>query len=247
MTLQSACLAMLVVASASACLAENYPIVDTGQERCFDNTGEIKYPTRGEPFFGQDAQYDGRRAAYKDNGDGTITDQVTGLMWQKSPGPKKTFKEAGAGASACRVGGHDDWRLPSIKELYSLIRFSGEDIDPNSASTADMKPFIDTDFFAFAYGDPAKGERLIDSQFATSTKYVSTTMHGNETMFGVNFADGRIKGYPIGQGRRGIAKKYYVLYVRGNADYGKNNFHDNDDGTIADRATGLTWAKIDSG
>ena len=29
-----------------------------------------------------------------------------------------------------------------------------------------------------------------------NTKYVSTTMGGNETLFGVNFADGRIKGYP---------------------------------------------------
>ena len=49
--------------------------------------------------------------------------------------------------------------------------------------------------------EAAKGERVIDSQMATSTKYVSTTMRGNETMFGVNFADGRIKGYPAGAGR----------------------------------------------
>ena len=73
-------------------------------------------------------------------------------------------------------------------------------------------------------------------------------MRGNATMFGVNFADGRIKGYPAGSGRPGRpTKKYYVFYVRGNARYGQNDFHDHGDGTITDRATGLTWLKIDSG
>ena len=248
-SLLSAFLLVLTVAcSGSVCLAQDYPIVDTGQERCYDNRREIKYPKAGDPFFGQDAQYQGNQPAYRDNGDGTITDPVTGLMWQKDPGPKKTFDEAVAGASACRVGGYDDWRLPSIKELYSLILFSGEDVDPQSTDTSDLKPFIDRDHFGFVYGDPAKGERIIDSQMATSTKYVSTTMRGNETMFGVNFADGRIKGYPTGPGRPGRPSKgYYVFYVRGNTEYGKNDFHDNNDGTIADRATGLTWAKLDSG
>ena len=233
---------------ASTCLAVDYPIVDTGQVRCYDNAQEIRYPKPGEPFYGQDAQYRGNAPKYRDNGDGTVTDLVTGLMWQKDPGPKKTFAEAVAGAAACRVGGFDDWRLPTIKELYSLILFSGEDIDPRSATDADSKPFIDTKYFVFRYGDPAKGERPIDSQMATSTRYVSTTMHGNPTIFGVNFADGRIKGYPIGSPRPGRPEKgYYVYYVRGNPRYGKNDFHDNGDGTIADRATGLTWARVDSG
>jgi arylsulfatase A-like enzyme len=167
-------------------------------------------------------------------------------MWQRDPGEKRTFAEAAGGASECRTGGHRDWRLPTVKELYSLIRFSGEDIDPHATDISNLKPFIDTRYFKFTYGDSAKGERAIDSQFATSTKYVSTTMHGNRTMFGVNFADGRIKGYPIDRGRRGVPK-YYVLYVRGNPRYGRNDFRDNGDGTITDLATGLTWAKVDSG
>ena len=71
-------------------------------------------------------------------------------------------------------------------------------------------------------------------------------MGGNQTMFGVNFADGRIKGYPVGRLRGGPEKTYYVLYVRGNTAYGQNDFVDNGDGTVTDRATGLTWQKNDS-
>jgi len=168
-------------------------------------------------------------------------------MWQSDPGAKKTFKQAVAGASKCKLAGHSDWRLPTIKELYSLILFSGTDPDPMSRSTAKQTPFIDTKYFKFKYGDESKGERIIDSQFATCTKYVSTTMRGDETMFGVNFADGRIKGYGMRSPRTGRDKGFYVLYVRGNKSYGKNKFRDNRDGTVTDQSTGLTWMKADSG
>ncbi|HJO09532.1 MAG TPA: DUF1566 domain-containing protein, partial [Verrucomicrobiota bacterium] len=112
----------------SSCYAAYYPIVDTRQERSYDNSREVAYPKSGQAFFGQDAQYNGNQPSYQDNKDGTITDLVTRLMWQQNPGAKKTYQQAAAGASACRVGGHDDWRLPTIKELYSLILFNG--IDP---------------------------------------------------------------------------------------------------------------------
>ncbi len=71
-------------------------------------------------------------------------------------------------------------------------------------------------------------------------------MEGNETVFGVNFADGRIKGYPI-ELPGGKEKTFYVLFVRGNPQYGKNRFVDNKDGTVTDKATGLMWSKEDSG
>jgi hypothetical protein len=174
-----------------------------------------------------------------------VLDLVTRLMWQKTAGPKGTYNTLAAGAKRCRTGGHTDWRLPSIKELYSLILFSGLDVDPQSAGTDAAKPFLDTEVFDFTYGDPAMGERVIDSQWATSTTYVHTTMHGNETAFGVNFADGRIKGYGVRTPRG--EKLFFARYVRGNNAYGRNDFVDNKDGTITDRATGLTWMKQDSG
>ena len=55
-----------------------------------------------------------------------------------------------------------------------------------------------------------------------------------------------IKGYPktVPGGRVTLL---YARYVRGNPAYGKNDFHDNGDGTITDLATGLMWQKADSG
>lgn len=224
----------------------SYPIVDTAQNRTYDERAEIRYPQAGQKFYGQDAHYAGAQPNYKDNQDGTVSDLVTGLMWTQDPGKKMTFTAAVKGAATCKIGGHDDWRLPTIKELYSLIQLNGTDPDPTSKDTSSLKPFIDDSIFKFTYGKEADGERIIDSQFATSTKYVSTTMRGAETMFGVNFADGRIKGYGLKDPRGRGEKTFYVLYVRNNPDYGVNQFKDNGDGTITDTATGLTWMQGDS-
>ena len=223
----------------------SYPVVDTDQGNCYDERNQVDCPQAGQAFFGQDAQYDGNLPGYTDNGDGTITDNVTGLTWQQNPGEKMTYDQAVAGADSFTLAGYDDWRLPSIKELYSLIHFDG--LDPSGEGSTTLIPFIDTDAFAFEYGDESAGERIIDSQWATSTKYVSTTMGGAETMFGVNFADGRIKGYPTQMGPGGQPKTFFVIYVRGNMAYGENDFIDNGNSTVTDNATGLTWTQNDSG
>lgn len=70
-------------------------------------------------------------------------------------------------------------------------------------------------------------------------------MKRDETAFGVNFIDGRIKGYGLWHPRGG-EKTFYVLAVRGNPEYGQNQFVDNKNETILDKATGLTWQKGDS-
>ena len=231
-----------------------FPIVGTNQTTFFDNTTETSFQVAGDSFYGQNANYPGNEPVYVDNGDGTVTDMVTGLMWQQS------FDHNGDGSidyddklmydqiialvnSGVSFAGYDDWRLPSIKEMYSLIQFSGRDIAPESTSIENRTPFIDNKTFAFAYGDLDAGERLIDMQCATTNVYVS--MEVEETMFGVNFADGRIKGY--GTSTPWGDKAFNYLLVRGNSDYGQNDFIDNGDGTVTDKATGLMWAQDDNG
>jgi hypothetical protein len=243
----------LFLGSTPALAAAPFPIPDTMQSVCYDASREIACPAPGEPFYGQDAQHLGAQQSYTDNGDGTVTDNVTGLMWVQSPdlngdgvinvADKLSLDEALTGAQTFDLGGHDDWRLPSITELYSLMNFQG--VDPSGTKSEDpsgLVPFIDTETFDFGYGDTGAGERLIDGQMASSARYVWNTMHGrDETLFGVNFADGRIKGY--GLFLRGQDKTFYVMYVRGETGYGVPDLTDNGDGTVTDDGQ---WPDVDA-
>ena len=231
----SAVLLGLCLVSAPVAAGEPYRIVDTGQAFCYGDGRAIPFPKQGERYFGQDAQVEGHTPAYKDNGDGTIADLNTGLVWQKTPDfAKRTLAESRDYAAKLTLAGHKDWRLPTIKELFSITDFRG--------NMHSRTPYIDTTVFDFQYPDPAQGGRDMDAQYRSSTIYLGTTMRGDRSIFGFNFADGRIKAYPLAG--RGAARQY-VRCVRGPA-YAKNDFVDNGDGTLTDRATGLMWAKADS-
>ncbi len=238
--------------------SQTYKIVDTNQDEFYGNTGSITEPNVGNAFYGQDATYSGNQPSYTDNGNGTITDNITGLMWVKTcdlngdgiinAEDKLSYTESLAAADTFSLAAYEDWRLPTIKEQYSLIIFSGIDPSGFEGSVDELIPFVDTDYFGFGYGDEDSGERIIDAQMATSTLYVGTTMMGAETMFGVNFADGRIKGYGTGpMPSQTEDKLFYVYFVRGNTNYGINDFEDNQNGTITDNATGLMWTTNDNG
>jgi hypothetical protein len=238
--------------------ASAWTIPDTSQDACYDDVAAIRCPAEGEAFYGQDGQYAGPQPSYTLSADGlTVLDNVTGLMWTQSPDldrdggidadDKLTYAEAQEypdTLNAENYGGYSDWQVPTIKQLYSLIDFRGTDPPPEGTDTIGQTPFIDDSYFAFAYGDTDAGERIIDSQWVTSTLYVAN----NGMMFGVNFADGRIKGYGLTspdpqQGE----KTFFAIFVRGNTDYGTNSLVDNGDGTVTDEATGLMWQQSDSG
>ncbi len=246
--LATATIALLATTVAGTSLAASsltYPIVDTGQTVYFSNTGETSASKAKSSYPGQDAAYNDAQPSYVDNGDGTITDLVTGLMWEKS-WHDASWQEAQNQASEITTGGYDDWRVPTIKELYSLIQFSGSQGRGNPSSNSvpsDAEPFIDTSVFDFSYPDSG---RYIDVQFVTSSVYTGTVMNGAQCFFGVNFADGRVKCYPTASSRH-EGGGWRVRYVRGNPDYGQNSFSDNGNGTVTDAATGLMWTKIDSG
>jgi hypothetical protein len=220
----------------------SYLIVHSGVSDFYDATAIIQQPSPDQSLFWQDG---GRRTNppdYTDNGDGTITDNVTGLMWQKNMGEKLSYSDAMIKADTATTGGYTDWRVPTIKELYSLILFTGM----VKGETAISK-FIDTVYFDQPVGDVSIGERTIDAQTWSSTQYRGLTMRGDTTVFGVNFIDGRIKGYPKYHPRDKTPNKMYFRMVRGNTSYGINQFHDNGNGTVTDNATGLMWQQADDG
>src|SRR3990167_10096692 len=59
---------------------------------------------------------------FVDNGNGTITDSATGLMWQqKTPDQRFTFEEAEKYAAELSLAGFSDWRVPTVDELRSMV------------------------------------------------------------------------------------------------------------------------------
>jgi len=55
------------------------------------------------------------------NGDGTATDVTTGLMWQQLETEVLNWAETLAYCEGLELAGYDDWRLPNIRELSSLV------------------------------------------------------------------------------------------------------------------------------
>lgn len=101
----------------------------TGQDTC--DPGACP----GTPA-GQDGEVQaGMARSYTDNGDGTITDNVTGLMWEKLADDgslhdrdnvytwSDTFTVKIAGLNSGVFAGYSDWRLPNVIELQSLVDF----------------------------------------------------------------------------------------------------------------------------
>lgn len=241
-----------------------YPVIDTGMKKFYGPNGEIPRPEPGDPYYGQDGHYEGIQPAYKDNGDGTVSDLNTGLMWQKTTDAKQdslegryTWDEGEGYARKLRLGGHDDWRVPSVKELISLVDANGTMRPP--------VPYFDANYFDLTYGPKVDGYRPIDSQLITTTSYISKSvlfsdwwvdfgekkiepgkMHIAPTFFGYNFTDGRIKSYPKENHPYNEKQTWCIRCVRG-PKYGENDFADNGDGTISDLATGLMWQKADDG
>lgn len=59
-----------------------------------------------------------------DNGDGTLTDMSTGLMWQQAEPEAMTWTEALTYCENLQFAGYDDWRMPNRNELQSIFDYS---------------------------------------------------------------------------------------------------------------------------
>ncbi len=154
-----------------------YAIVDTNQNSCYDSSSGVSATCTG---IGYDADYTKNQPNYTINGT-VITDNITQLMWTQSSdvdgdgvttdsGDKLLQSEAVSYCSNLTLAEYEDWRLPDIKTLYSLILFSGEDPSGYEGSdTSALTTFLYTGFTQ-AFGDTSNNERIIDGQYATTTK-----------------------------------------------------------------------------
>jgi hypothetical protein len=88
---------------------------------------------RGNPAYGKND--------FLDNGDGTVTDRATGLIWSKADsGVGMNWREALSWVqhkNAEKYLGHDDWRLPDVKELQSIVDYSRS---PDTTQSSALAP-----------------------------------------------------------------------------------------------------------
>lgn len=115
----------------------------TGQKLCYDENGDIYLNCNGT---GQDGEYQaglGVSPRFSDNGNGTVKDNLTQLIWLKSgncdyffplditDGVTRPWQAALVAVnklSSGKCGLNDgsvagNWRLPNIKELLSLVDY----------------------------------------------------------------------------------------------------------------------------
>jgi hypothetical protein len=117
--------------------------------------------------------------AYVDNKDGTVTDTVTGLMWQQAVA-SGTFTQPQAltycanTLSSQNLAGHSDWRLPTIIELTSIV------------DLGQSNPSINITFFP---ATPA-AVFLSSSLLANSPTYAWDVIFGNGDAGTVGVTDG---------------------------------------------------------
>jgi hypothetical protein len=213
-----------------------WPIPDTGQTKCYNNTVVIACPTPGQSFYGQDGNYNFNPHSYTKldaNGNALPTsaptwamvkDNVTGLIWENKTDDggihdkDNTYVWAGTDAfikalNDAQFGGFTDWRMPTIKELSSLINIS----------VTDPGPTIDTAWFPNT----------------VPSSYWSSTINANNTS----------SAWYVGFNLAYIAiqwnyNSYYVRAVRGAQPGSLSHLVDNSDGTVTDTETGLMWQKF---
>jgi len=76
---------------------------------------------------GMSTEYSERRSQmnrFVDLKNGIIRDTKTGLEWQAEPLRFAPWQEQMEAAARLNLGGHTDWRLPTIEELVMLIDYS---------------------------------------------------------------------------------------------------------------------------
>ncbi|MDY6836631.1 MAG: DUF1566 domain-containing protein [Thermodesulfobacteriota bacterium] len=116
---------------------------DTGQAKCYDDIQETTCPAPHAPFYGQDAHYTVNAPSYEikrvDEHE-VVIDHVTGLTWQRhDDGMKRTWRQAVDYCENLSLGGYADWRLPTKKELQSLLNYRF------------FRPALDTAYFAYSH------------------------------------------------------------------------------------------------
>ncbi len=205
--------------SQSACSVPTGPTI-TGVSKTMLRLPDTGEKTSYTSTFGEDADYLINDPYYINNGNGTITDTITGLMWQRTDGGEMTFENALIYCDTLTLGGYSDWRLPNAHEGFSIL------------NQQNANPAINTTFF------PNTGAEYW---------WTSTVQKGDSTKIWCTNAGGGVGNKPKSETiSAGGAFKYHARAVRDatTPTMVTTHFTDNGNGTITDNLTNLIWQKI---
>jgi hypothetical protein len=181
------------------------------------DTGQIiSYTTT----FGEDNDYNINVPSYTNNGNGTITDNITGLMWQQADGGEMTIEAAFTYADNLVLGGFSDWRLPSPMEGFSILNHQNNN------------PAMNSTYFTAS---------------AAEYWWTNTYQAGDNTKVWTTNAGGGIGNKPKSETiSAGGTFRYHARCVRDVTTpiTIANHFTDNANGTITDNVTQLVWQKV---
>ena len=144
-------------------LSTNIKMPDTGQVTCYGANGAVISCTG----TGQDGDYAINAQSYTDNANGTITDNVTGLVWQQlANNGYFDWTSANTYCSNLTLGGVSGWRLPSLIELIGLLNYG------NSNS------YIDSSYFLAGGGYWSTTSDAYNNSAAWALWFVPSTNNG---------------------------------------------------------------------
>ncbi|MBF0538812.1 MAG: DUF1566 domain-containing protein [Nitrospirae bacterium] len=191
---------------------------------------------------------------FTDNGDQTMTDNLTGLVWTKNAdtptvgkcnGDTKKWQEALDYVSCLNAAsylGHNDWRLPNINELYSVVNEGVDYLEKwlNDQGFVNVKALIYWSSTTYAYYTSyAWSVFLWSGGVYNSAKsgncYVWPVRSGQSGTFGSSaiWSSGQTKSYAAGDDgalHKGVA-------------WPNPRFTDNNNNTVTDNLTGLVWTR----
>ena len=212
-------------------------LTDALQTKCYDTKGdEINCPSEGEKFYGQDGNYTRLTSNYNLDCNNTIVvDNNTGLMWETAHhDDRENYSTANSYCEAITLGGYDDWRLPTIKELFSISEWHGSQNETNAF-------YLDSTIFDFDYPQIDQSDLTgTHSNQMMGQTWSSTIRPDNKTsVYFFNFLDAHIKS----QSTTNIGSELFYRCVKGEEGKYENNFVDNNDQSVTDTATELMWQK----
>jgi len=220
---------LFLIAFSSPAHSLDLIVPDTGQTLCYDwTTLMAACPAPGEDFYGQDGSYLINPPSLTDNGDGTVTDNLTGLVWEQQTAENEpalyTYSNAISYCENLTLGGRSDWRVPTRKEYSTVLNYGR------------VSPSLDIAYFPYYTGSDSG----VVYYWTASPYYPDLTK-----VWTVQIAFGLIEQEPPPDIAPPLEIK--VRCMSGPAEPAAS-YTGNGDGTVTDNVTGLMWGqKTDDG